>query len=48
MVVDHFIRDQLDKLLHRTRDLPMRQRIWLSNAIHGHMAEYRIVAPVAQ
>lgn len=48
IVDDHFIRDKLNKLLHRTRDLPMHQRIGLSNAIHVHMAEYGIVAPVAQ
>ena len=35
-------------VLHRTRALLMRQRIQLSNAIRGHMAEFGIVAPVGR
>ena len=33
-------------ILHRTRAILMRQRIQLSNAIRGHMAEFGIVAPI--
>ena len=33
-------------MLHRTRDLLVRQRTMLINAIRGHMAEFGIVAPV--
>ncbi len=32
-------------LLHRTRDLLVRQRTGLINAVRGHMAEFGIVAP---
>ena len=32
-------------MLHRTRDLLVRQRTMLINAIRGHMAEFGIVAP---
>ena len=35
-------------VLHRTRLMLMRQRIQLSNAIRGHMAEFGIVAPVGR
>jgi len=35
-------------VLHRTRELLMRQRVRLSNAIRGHMAEYGLVAPVGR
>ena len=35
-------------VLHRTRALLMRQRIQLSNAIRGHMAEFGIVAPIGR
>jgi transposase len=35
-------------VLHRVRLMLMRQRIALSNAIRGHMAEYGIVAPVGR
>ena len=33
-------------MLHRTRDLLVRQRTALVNALRGHMAEFGIVAPV--
>ncbi len=33
-------------MVHRTRELLIRQRTMLVNAIRGHMAEYGIVAPV--
>jgi len=33
-------------MLHRTRDLMVRQRTMLINAIRAHMAEFGIVAPV--
>jgi transposase len=32
-------------VLHRVRLMLMRQRVALSNAIRGHMAEYGLVAP---
>ncbi len=32
-------------MLHRTRDLLVRQRTMLVNALHGHMAELGIIAP---
>jgi transposase len=32
-------------MLHRSRDLPIRQRTMLVNALRGHMAELGIVAP---
>src|SRR3712207_4919524 len=32
-------------VLHRTRDLLVRQRTMLVNALRGHMAEFGIVAP---
>jgi transposase len=32
-------------LLHRTRDLLVRQRTGLINALRGHMAEFGIIAP---
>ncbi len=35
-------------VLHRVRLMLMRQRIQLSNAIRGHMAEYGLVAPVGR
>jgi transposase len=35
-------------VLHRTRSLLMRQRVQLSNAIRGHMAEFGIVAPIGR
>lgn len=35
-------------VLHRTRLMLMRQRIQLSNAIRGHMAEFGIAAPVGR
>ena len=35
-------------VLHRTRLTLMRQRIQLSNAIRGHMAEFGVVAPVGR
>ena len=35
-------------VLHRTRLMLMRQRIQLSNAIRGHMAEFGIVAPIGR
>jgi transposase len=35
-------------VLHRSRELLMRQRVRLSNAIRGHMAEYGIVAPIGR
>lgn len=33
-------------VLHRVRLMLMRQRVQLSNAIRGHMAEYGLVAPL--
>ena len=35
-------------VLHRVRLMLMRQRMQLSNAIRGHMAEYGLVAPVGR
>lgn len=35
-------------MLHRTRQLFVRQRTMLSNAIRGHLAEFGIVAPVGR
>ena len=35
-------------VLHRTRQMLMRQRIQLSNAIRAHMAEFGIAAPVGR
>jgi transposase len=35
-------------VLHRTRVMLMRQRIQLSNAIRGHLAEFGLVAPVGR
>lgn len=35
-------------VLHRVRLMLMRQRVQLSNAIRGHMAEYGLVAPVGR
>jgi transposase len=35
-------------VLHRTRLMLMRQRIQLSNAIRGHMAEFGIAAPIGR
>ena len=32
-------------MLHRTRDLLVRQRTALANALRGHMAEFGLVAP---
>lgn len=42
------VEQQSVMVLHRTRELLMRQRVRLSNAIRGHMAEYGIVAPVGR
>ena len=35
-------------VLHRVRLMLTRQRVQLSNAIRGHMAEYGLVAPVGR
>lgn len=35
-------------VLHRVRMMLMRQRIQLSNAIRGHMAEFGLVAPISR
>jgi transposase len=35
-------------VLHRVRLMLMRQRVQLSNAIRGHMAEYGLVVPVGR
>jgi transposase len=35
-------------VLHRTRSLLMRQRVQISNAIRGHMAEFGVVAPIGR
>jgi transposase len=35
-------------VLHRVRVMLMRQRIQLSNAIRGHMAEFGLVAPIGR
>ena len=35
-------------VLHRVRQMLMRQRIQLSNAIRGHMAEFGLVAPIGR
>jgi transposase len=35
-------------VLHRVRLMLMRQRVALSNAIRGHMAEYGLIAPVGR
>jgi transposase len=35
-------------VLHRTRLMLMRQRIQVSNAIRGHMAEFGVVAPIGR
>ena len=35
-------------VLHRVQLMLMRQRVQLSNAIRGHMAEYGLVAPVGR
>ena len=35
-------------VLHRTRVMLMRQRVQLSNAIRGHMAEFGVVAPIGR
>ena len=32
-------------MLHRTRDLLVRQRTMLVNALRGHLAELGIIAP---
>lgn len=32
-------------VLHRTRDLLMRQRTMLLNAVRGHLAEFGLIAP---
>ena len=32
------------RVLHRTRDLLMRQRTMILNAIRGHLAEFGIIA----
>jgi transposase len=39
---------QATMILHRVRLMLMRQRVQLSNAIRGHMAEYGLVAPVGR
>ena len=36
---------QAVRMLHRTRDLLVRQRTMLVNALRGHLAEYGIIAP---
>ena len=35
-------------VLHRARLMLMRQRIQLSNAIRGHMAEFGLAAPIGR
>ena len=35
-------------MLHRTRQLFVRQRTMLSNAIRGQLAEFGIIAPVGR
>ena len=35
-------------VLHRVRLMLMRQRVQLSNAIRGHMAEFGLVAPIGR
>jgi len=35
-------------VLHRTREMLMGQRVRLSNAIRGHMAEFGLVAPIGR
>jgi len=35
-------------VVHGTRVMLMRQRIQLSNAIRGHMAEFGVVAPIGR
>jgi len=35
-------------VLHRTREMLMRQRIQLSNAIRAHMAEFGLIAPIGR
>ena len=35
-------------VLHRVRLMLMRQRIQLSNAIRGHMAEFGLAAPIGR
>jgi len=42
------IEQQSVLVLHRTRLMLMRQRIQLSNAIRGHMAEFGIVVPIGR
>ncbi len=42
------VEQQSVMVLHRTRELLMGQRVRLSNAIRGHMAEYGLVAPVGR
>ena len=39
------VEQQSVMVLHRTRVLLMRQRLRLSNAIRGHLAEYGVIAP---
>jgi len=42
------VEQQSVMVLHRTRLLLMRQRMRLTNAIRGHMAEFGIVAPIGR
>jgi transposase len=42
------IEQQSVLVLHRVRQTLMRQRVQLSNAIRGHMAEHGLVAPVGR
>jgi transposase len=42
------VEQQSVMVLHRARELLMGQRVRLSNAIRGHMAEYGLVAPVGR
>jgi transposase len=38
-------RQQAARVVHRTHELPSRQRVMLINAIRSHLAEFGIVAP---
>ena len=42
------VEQQSVMVLHRTRQLLMGQRIRLTNAIRGHMAEFGLVAPIGR
>jgi transposase len=39
------IAQQAGRVIHRTRELLLRQRVTLMNSIRGHMAEFGILAP---